>query len=87
MSYISWYSVICLITGISPYPGNIPSIPDCPKYCIIIAYTVTVLLPMRVLHGTRMQHFDQNKEDFGKLSEISSYHIFVSRIRMGRITL
>jgi hypothetical protein len=42
---------ICLITGISPYPGNIPSIPDYTKYCIIIACTVTVQLPMRVLHG------------------------------------
>ena len=51
MSYISWYSVICLITGISPYPGNIPSIRDYPKYCIIIACAVTVQLPMRVLHG------------------------------------
>ena len=46
------YDTICVIIGKSPYPGNIPSIPDCPKYCIIIAYTVTVLLPMRVLHGT-----------------------------------
>jgi hypothetical protein len=24
------------------------------------------------MHILRMQHFDQNKEDFGKLSEISS---------------
>jgi hypothetical protein len=51
MSYISWYSVICLITGKSPYPGNLPSIPDYTKYCFIIACAVTVQLPMRVLHG------------------------------------
>ena len=42
---------ICVIIGKSPYPGNIPSIPDCTKYRIIIACTVTVQLPMRVLHG------------------------------------
>jgi hypothetical protein len=40
-----------LITGIYPNTGDIPSIPDYPKYCIIIACTVTVQLPMRVLHG------------------------------------
>ncbi len=46
------FSVICVIIGKSPYPGNIPSIPDYPKYRIIIACTVTVQqLPMRVLHG------------------------------------
>ncbi len=39
------------ITGKSTYPGNIPSIPDYTKYCIIIACTVTVQLPMLVLHG------------------------------------
>jgi hypothetical protein len=41
--------VICIIISKSPspYPGNIPSIPD----YIIIACTVTVQLPMRVLHG------------------------------------
>ena len=26
------FSVICTIIGNSPYPGNIPSIPDYPKY-------------------------------------------------------
>jgi hypothetical protein len=45
------FSVILVIIGKSPYPGNIPSIPDYPKYRIIIACTVTVQLPMRVLHG------------------------------------
>ncbi len=46
------FSVICVIIGKSPYPGNIPSIPDYTKYRIIIACTVTsVQLPMRVLHG------------------------------------
>ena len=44
------FPVICII-GKSPYPGNIPSIPDYTKYRIIIACTVTVQLPMRVLHG------------------------------------
>ena len=40
-----------------PYTGtlsigeDIPSISDPTKYCIIIACTVTVQLPMRVLHG------------------------------------
>ncbi len=43
--------VICVITGTSSYPGNTPSILDYTKYCIIIACTVTVQLPMRVLHG------------------------------------
>ncbi len=51
MSYIPWYSVLCLITGKSPYPGNTPSIPDYTKYCITMAYTVTVQPPMRFLHG------------------------------------
>ncbi len=45
------FSVICVIIGKSPYPGNIPSIPDYTKYRIVIACTVTVQLPMRVLHG------------------------------------
>ncbi len=49
------FSVICVIIGKSPYPGNIPSIPDYTKCRIIIACTVTVTvtiqLPMRVLHG------------------------------------
>ncbi len=45
------FSVICVIIGKSPYPGNIPSIPDYTKYRIIIACTITVQLPMRVLHG------------------------------------
>ena len=45
------FSVICVIIGKSPYPGNIPSIPDYTKYRIIIACTVMVQLPMRVLHG------------------------------------
>jgi hypothetical protein len=47
------FSVIslCVIIGKSPYPGNIPSIPDYTKYRIIIACTVTVQLPMRVSHG------------------------------------
>jgi hypothetical protein len=45
------FSVICVIIGKSPYPGIIPSIPDYPKYRIIIACTVTVQLPMHVLHG------------------------------------
>ncbi len=31
------FSVICVIIGKSPYPGNIPSIPDYPKYRIIIS--------------------------------------------------
>ncbi len=40
-----------------PYTGtlsigeDIPNISDPTKYCIIIACTVTVQLPMRVLHG------------------------------------
>ena len=45
------FSVICVIIGKSPYPENIPSIPDYTKYRIIIACTVMVQLPMRVLHG------------------------------------
>ncbi len=45
------FSVIRVIIGKSPYPGNIPSIPDYTKYRIIIACTVMVQLPMRVLHG------------------------------------
>ena len=45
------FSVICVIIGKSPYPGNIPSIPDYTKYRSIIACTVMVQLPMRVLHG------------------------------------
>ena len=31
------FSVICVIIGNSPYPGNIPSIPDYPKYRITIS--------------------------------------------------
>jgi hypothetical protein len=31
------FSVICVIIGKSPYPGDIPSIPDYPKYRIIIS--------------------------------------------------
>ena len=31
------FSVIRVIIGNSPYPGNIPSIPDYPKYRIIIS--------------------------------------------------
>ncbi len=40
-----------------PYTGtlsigeDLPNISDPTKYCIIIACTVTVQLPMRVLHG------------------------------------
>ncbi len=30
---------------------DIPNISDPTKYCVIIACTVTVQLPMRVLHG------------------------------------
>jgi hypothetical protein len=67
MSYIYWYSVICLIPDelhllvlcYMPYTGtlsigeDIPNIsdPDPTNYCIIVACTVTVQLPMRVLHG------------------------------------
>ncbi len=45
------FSVICVIIGKSRYPGNIPSIPDYPRYRIIVACTVMVQLPMRVSHG------------------------------------
>jgi hypothetical protein len=45
------FSVLCVIIGKSPYPGNIPSIPDYPRYRIIVACTVMVQLPMRVSHG------------------------------------
>ena len=31
------FSVICVIIGKPPYPGNIPSIPDYPKYRITIS--------------------------------------------------
>ena len=31
------FSVVCVIIGNSPYPGNIPSIPDYPKYRITIS--------------------------------------------------
>ena len=31
------FSVICVIIGKFPYPGNIPSIPDYPKYRITIS--------------------------------------------------
>ncbi len=31
------FSVICVIIGKSPYPGIIPSIPDYPKYRVIIS--------------------------------------------------
>ena len=31
------FSVICVIIGNSPYPGNVPSIPDYPKYRITIS--------------------------------------------------
>ncbi len=52
LSYISWYSVICLITWNLSSGEDIPNISDpITKYCIIIACTVTVQLPMRVLHG------------------------------------
>jgi hypothetical protein len=44
------FSVVCVIIGKSPYLGNVPSIPDYTKYRIIIACTVTVQPPMRVLH-------------------------------------
>ena len=40
------------LLSINPYPGNIPSVLDYAKYCIIITCTVTVLLPMRVLHSS-----------------------------------
>jgi hypothetical protein len=33
---------------------------------------VASTLPLATDEIKRMQHFDQNKEDFGKLSEISS---------------
>jgi hypothetical protein len=50
-SYISWYSLMCLITGNLSCGEDIPSIPDYAKYYIIIACTVTVQLPIRVIHG------------------------------------
>jgi hypothetical protein len=54
LSYIYWYSVIiCLIpvTSLVEKVYLTPNISDPTKYCIIIACTVTVQLPMRVLQG------------------------------------
>ncbi len=61
------FSVICVIIGKSPYPGNIPSIPDYPKYHIILACTVTVQLPMCVLHGMCHGRAHSGKEQLPKV--------------------
>ncbi len=53
MRYISWYSVIlvCIITGNHSCGADLPSTSDYTKYCIIIACTVTIQLPVCALHG------------------------------------
>jgi hypothetical protein len=51
MSYISWYSVIPYTGTLSRGEDILNILSDPTKYCIIIACTVTVQLPMRVLHG------------------------------------
>jgi hypothetical protein len=50
MNYIYWYSVIRLYRY-SLHRRDMPNISDPTEYFIIIAGTVTVQLPMRVLHG------------------------------------